>query len=65
MCKSLKEYFERNSHADHIVTMKSISLNDVTAYIHPHNIDGDTFDFMIRGNDIIPTDANGKPLPEE
>lgn len=52
---TLEEYFRKNSDKtpDHIVRCSVIG-DDVTFYIHPHGHDGDTEDFLVKGNNLSP-----------
>ncbi|WP_156154060.1 hypothetical protein [Domibacillus tundrae] len=51
--KTLEKYIKENQerHIHHHV----LSVNgDGSIYIHPQGVDGDTIDFEVKGNELIP-----------
>jgi hypothetical protein len=54
---TLEEYLARD-HARHVIdhTIRChVHNGKVTFYIHPNNVDGETLDFEVEGNRLIPT----------
>lgn len=41
-------------HCDFSLMAKKSQQGEVTFYIHPNNIDGETVDFVVQGNTLIP-----------
>lgn len=55
---TLEEYLIANSHPnkktiDHMLRMR-ITDAGMTFYIHPYNDSGDTCDFLVKGNQLLP-----------
>ena len=53
--KSLSEYFEDNIKSnviDHVIRASKDSYGNITFYIHPINVSGDTLDFIVDGNNL-------------
>ena len=65
--KSLQQYLLDNwdrKIVDHTLRAGLRENGQFHAYIHPDSQDGDTFDFIVEGNDITPLDNELKPTEE-
>ena len=61
--KKLEQYFrecDKNRIIDHALRV-TVSQNSVKFYIHPINANGDTLDFEVKGNGLIPL-VNGSEI---
>ena len=61
--KDLEQYFrecDKNRVIDHALRA-TVSKDKVKFYIHPINANGDTLDYEVKGNALIPL-VNGKPI---
>jgi hypothetical protein len=56
--KTLEEYLKENkdkAYLGHALKVNVIDKDgDVHIYIHPQSVDGDTLDFIVEGNNLIP-----------
>ena len=52
---TLEEYLRKNSGKtpDHMIRCR-VTPEQVSFYIHPHSQDGDTADFVVKGNQLAP-----------
>lgn len=55
--KTLEQYFrddiERQA-IDHALRARINEKDEVVFYVHPHGVNGDTLDFKVQGNTLIP-----------
>ena len=66
LMKNLEEYLSKNFFnriIDHSIRAKANSNDEVAFYIHPINANGDTLDFQVIGNTLIPL-TNDLTKPE-
>jgi hypothetical protein len=55
--KNLEEYLKEsieNNNIDHAIRTQIDSDGKVSFYIHPYGADGDTLDFKVEDNQLIP-----------
>ena len=51
--KTLSQYFEDNIKSniiDHAIRVRKDDFGNITFYIHPANVSGDTLDFIVEDN---------------
>jgi hypothetical protein len=63
MNKTLEQYLRENVEKgaiDHSIRATITSEGNVEFYIHPLNVSGDTLDFMVCNNALVPKDMSIK-----
>lgn len=54
----LRENCRRNA-IDHSIRAMCDDAGNVSFYIHPANVNGDTLDFAVNGNELLPLSVSG------